>query len=113
MRACGYMLLMIADYKVQIYSVIEFFKSAICNLQCAIHDPPAPVVVPIAALRAAGDVHAPAARDRSERPRCGDRRRAVRRRHLIPSGLALRTAGTPESGVAEPPVQPFSEGIAL
>jgi len=33
------MLLMIADYKVQIYSMIEFFKSAICNLQSTIYNP--------------------------------------------------------------------------
>src|SRR5215831_2257152 len=109
----GVYVMMITDYKVQIYSVIEFFKSAICNLQSAIHDPPAPAAVPIAALRAAGDVHAPAARDRSERPRRGDRRRAVRRRHIVSSRRAVRAARSPESVVADPLVQLFSEGVAV
>jgi len=38
--------MMITDYKVQMYSVIEFFKSAIYNLQSMTHQPPPPFQSP-------------------------------------------------------------------
>src|SRR5438093_14359 len=49
-------------------------------------------VVQITALRAAGDLHAPAAHRGSARPRRRHRRRPLRRRHVVPARRAVRAA---------------------
>ena len=77
------------------------------------HDPSAPPVLHVAAFRPPGDVHAPAARRGSARPRRRDRRRAVRRRDVVPARRPARPARGARAVVADPAVQLFPEGGAV
>ena len=77
------------------------------------HDASTARVVSVAALRAAGDVHAAAARRGSARPRRRDCRRAVRRRHVVSAGREARPARDPGAVVADSSVQLLPEGRAV
>ena len=93
---------------------LHYTSSAISHQPSAIrmcrHDSSATPVVRVAALRAARHLHAPAARRGSPRARRRDRRRAVRRRHVVPAGRASRAARDPFAVLAHPALQLFPEG---
>ena len=90
-----------------------FSDTLLAPLYNRAHDASTARVVPVAALRAAGDVHAAASRRGSAGARRGDRRRAVRRRHVLPPRRAARPARDPRAVVADPELQLLPEGRAV